>query len=93
LAHSTDLKKIAEELHQMIQGDSSEEWNSDIPMFSPDAKSMTTRVASEKVMNRFVSKLPIFISVLQARMTRLEEAAWVRSVWLAWVRSVWLAWV
>lgn len=52
---------LAQELHQMMQGELPEGWDVDIPEFPPDTKGMATRVASGKVMNTIASKLPIFI--------------------------------
>ena len=52
---------LAQELHQMMQGELPEGWDADIPEFPPDAKGMATRVASGKVMNAIASKLPTFI--------------------------------
>jgi transketolase len=53
--------ELAQELHQMMQGELQEGWDGDIPVFTPDAKGMATRVASGKVMNAIASKLPTFI--------------------------------
>jgi transketolase len=52
---------LAQELHQVMQGELPQGWDADIPEFSPDAKGMATRVASGKVMNAIASKLPTFI--------------------------------
>lgn len=52
---------LAQELHKMIQGELPEGWDGDIPEFAPDAKGLSTRVASGKVMNAIASKLPTFI--------------------------------
>ena len=60
-AYSQAYPELAQELHQIMQGDLPEEWDSDIPVFPPDAKGMATRVASGKVMNAIASKLPTFI--------------------------------
>lgn len=60
-AYSEDYPELAEELHQIMQGELPEDWDADIPAFSPDAKGMATRVASGKVMNAFASKLTAFI--------------------------------
>jgi len=60
-AYSQAYPELAEELHQVIQGELPDGWDSDIPVFSPDAKGMATRVASGKVMNAIGSRLPTFI--------------------------------
>ena len=52
---------LAQELHQMVQGELPEGWDADIPDFLPDGKGMATRVASGKVMNAIASRLPTFI--------------------------------
>jgi transketolase len=52
---------LAEELHQMMQGELPGGWDVDIPEFPSDAKGMATRVASGKVMNAIAPKLPTFI--------------------------------
>jgi len=52
---------LAQELHQMMQGELPEGWDVDILEFPADAKGMATRVASGKVMNAIASKLPTFI--------------------------------
>jgi transketolase len=52
---------LAKELRQMMQAELPEGWDADIPEFPPDAKGMSTRVASGKVMNAIASSLPTFI--------------------------------
>jgi transketolase len=52
---------LAQELHQMMQGELPDGWDVNIPEFLPNAKGMATRVASGKVMNAIASKLPTFI--------------------------------
>jgi len=52
---------LAEELNQMMQAELPEDWDRDIPEFSPNIKGMATRVASGKVMNAIASRLPAFI--------------------------------
>jgi transketolase len=52
---------LAQELHQMMQDALPEGWDGNIPEFPPDAKGMSTRVASGKVMNAIASTLPTFI--------------------------------
>ena len=60
-SYQQSFSDLAQELHQMIQGELPDGWDIDIPKFLPDAKGMATRIASGKVMNAFASKLPTFI--------------------------------
>jgi transketolase len=60
-AYSQAFPELAQELHQMMQGELPEGWDADIPEFPPDVKGMATRVASGKVMNAVAPKLPTFI--------------------------------
>ena len=60
-SYQQSFSDLAQELHQMIQGELPDGWDVDIPKFLPDAKGMATRIASGKVMNAFASKLPTFI--------------------------------
>ncbi len=60
-AYTQAYPDLAQELHQVMQGELPQGWDADIPEFSPDAKGMATRVASGKVMNAIASKLPTFI--------------------------------
>ena len=60
-AYAQAYPELAQELHQMMEGELPDGWDLDIPEFSPDAKGMATRVASGKVMNAIASKLPTFI--------------------------------
>ena len=59
--YTQSFPELAQELHQVIQGQIPESWDEDIPDFMPDAKDMATRVASGKVMNAIAAKLPTFI--------------------------------
>ena len=52
---------LAFELHQLMQAELPEGWDGDIPIFAPDAKGMSTRVASGKVMNAIAPRLPTFL--------------------------------
>ena len=52
---------LAFELHQLMQAELPEGWDGDIPVFAPDAKGISTRVASGKVMNVIASHLPTFL--------------------------------
>lgn len=60
-AYSEAYPELAQELHQVMQGQLPQGWDMDIPEFLPDTKGMATRVASGKVMNAIASKLPTFI--------------------------------
>jgi transketolase len=60
-AYTQAYPDLAQELHQVMQGELPQGWDMDIPVFSSDAKGMATRVASGKVMNAIASKLPTFI--------------------------------
>ncbi len=60
-AYSQAHPALAQELQRLIQGEIPEGWDADIPEFPPDAKGISTRVASGKVMNAFASRLPAFI--------------------------------
>jgi transketolase len=60
-AYETAFPALAQELHQVMQGEIPEGWDKDIPNFMPDAKGLATRVASGKVMKPLASKLPTFI--------------------------------
>ncbi len=52
---------LAQELHQMMEGELPEGWDGDIPEFPLEAKGLSTRVASGKVMNAIASRLPTFM--------------------------------
>jgi transketolase len=61
VTYEQSFPDLAQELHQVMQGELPQGWDMDIPVFSSDAKGMATRVASGKVMNAIASKLPTFI--------------------------------
>jgi transketolase len=60
-SYESAFPDLAQELHQIMQGELPEGWDKDIPEFSPDAKGIATRLASGKIMNAIASKLPTFI--------------------------------
>jgi len=60
-SYSQAYPELAQDLHQLMQSELPDGWDSDIPVFSPDAKGMATRMASGKVMNAIAPKLPTFI--------------------------------
>jgi len=57
-AYAQAFPALAEELMRTLRGDLPRDWDSDIPVFPPDAKGMATRVASGKVMNAVAPRLP-----------------------------------
>ncbi len=57
-ARFPDLK---EELDRAIAGALPPGWDANIPVFAPDPKGMSTRIASSKVMNAIGAKLPSFL--------------------------------
>ncbi len=52
---------LAEELRRVMCGDLPSGWDKDIPAFPVDAKGLATRVASGRVMNAIVARLPTLI--------------------------------
>ncbi len=52
---------LAQALKQLMRGELSADWGSDIPQFTADAKGMATRVASGKIMNAIAPRLPALI--------------------------------
>jgi transketolase len=52
---------LAEELHQMMNGDLPRGWDKNIPQFPAEGKGMATRVASGKVLNAVAPKFPMLI--------------------------------
>jgi transketolase len=59
--YKKEYPQQAEELSRAIHGELPENWDNEIPSFTPDDGPMATRVASGKVMNAFAAKLPNFI--------------------------------
>jgi transketolase len=60
-AYSQAYPKLAEELHQALQGELPEGWEAEIPEFPEEPKGLATRAASGKVMQALAAKLPRFI--------------------------------
>lgn len=60
-AYMQTYPDLAQELHLIMQAENLEGWDAELPEFAPDAKGLSTRVASGKVMNTIASKLPSFI--------------------------------
>lgn len=57
-AYAKAFPELAEELQGRLRGELPAGWDADIPVFPADAKGMATRVASGRIMNAFVLKLP-----------------------------------
>ena len=60
-AYAQALPDLARELRQVLRGELSANWDSDIPSFPPDAKGIATRVASGKVMNAIAPRVPALV--------------------------------
>ena len=60
-AYEYAYPELAEELHQMMQGENPEGWDAELPEFPVEPKGMSTRAASGKVMNAIAAKLPTFM--------------------------------
>jgi transketolase len=60
-AYSQAYPELAQELHQVMQGELPEGWDVELPKFSADDKAIATRVASGKVMNAIASRVPAFM--------------------------------
>jgi transketolase len=59
--YEKEFPDLAEELHQMMNCDLPRGWYKDIPKFPVEAKGMATRVASGKILNAVVPKIPMLI--------------------------------
>ena len=57
-AYASAFPNLARELKTRLDGEMPEGWDSDVPVFSADAKGVATRVAGGKVMNAIGAKLP-----------------------------------
>ena len=57
-AYAAAWPDLARELAQRINAELPDGWDTDIPVFPPDAKGMATRAASGKVMNALAPRLP-----------------------------------
>jgi transketolase len=60
-AYAQAFPDLAGELRQVLRGELSANWDSDIPSFPPDAKGIATRVASGKVMNAIAPRVPALV--------------------------------
>jgi transketolase len=60
-AYEQAYPELAEELHQVIQGELPDGWETALPQFPFDEKGMATRAASGKVMNALAAELPTFM--------------------------------
>ncbi|MDR3388778.1 MAG: transketolase [Rudaea sp.] len=56
--YTKEFPELAEELQLRLRGALPPGWDADIPVFPPDAKGISTRVAGGKVMNALAPKLP-----------------------------------
>ena len=57
-AYARAFPDLAEELRQSLCGELPRNWDADMPVFPTDAKGISTRVASGKVMNAIAPRLP-----------------------------------
>ena len=57
-AYAAAWPDLARELAQRTNAELPDGWDTDIPVFQPDAKGMATRAASGKVMNALAPRLP-----------------------------------
>ncbi len=60
-AYALAFPALAEELQQRLRGELPADWDADIPQFPTDAKGISTRVASGKIMNVVAPRLPALI--------------------------------
>ncbi len=60
-AYARAYPDLASELQQIMRGELSQGWDTDMPHFPADAKGLKTRVASGKVLNAITPKLPALI--------------------------------
>ncbi|NRO97033.1 transketolase [Paraburkholderia sp. NMBU_R16] len=60
-AYTQAFPELADELLNAMRGELPAGWDRDIPLFPADAKGISTRVASGKVMNAIASHLPSLI--------------------------------
>jgi transketolase len=57
-AYQREHGELAKELQRTIRGELITGWDTDIPQFPPDAKGVSTRVASGKIMNAIAARVP-----------------------------------
>lgn len=57
-AYAEAFPDEAAELHSRLQGELPLDWDADVPVFTPDAKGVASRVAGGQVMNAIASRLP-----------------------------------
>jgi transketolase len=60
-AYAQAFPELARELQQRMRGELPASWDAELPHFPADAKGMSTRVASGKVMNAVAPRLPALI--------------------------------
>ncbi len=59
--YAQDYPGLAAELRQLMERNLPERWDVDLPQFPADAKGISTRAASGKVMNAIAPKLPFLL--------------------------------
>ncbi|MDE3089509.1 MAG: transketolase, partial [Chloroflexota bacterium] len=60
-AYEKAFPDLAREFQQVMRGELPAGWDADIPAFPPDAKGVSTRVASGKTLNAIAPKIPTLI--------------------------------
>jgi transketolase len=60
-AYQNTYPELAAEYHRRTNGELPDEWDVDLPVFTPDKKGMGTRVSSGKVLNVLAQRLPELI--------------------------------
>ena len=60
-AYTESFPELARELRLQIDGELAEGWDADLPKFDTDAKGLSTRVASGKIMNELAKKVAALI--------------------------------
>lgn len=59
--YETQYPALARELHQRINGELPDGWDTDLPQYPPDIKGLATRTASGEAMNAIASHWPALI--------------------------------
>jgi transketolase len=60
-AYTTAFPDLARELQMVMRGELPERWDAEIPVFQPDAKGVSTRVAGGQVLNAIAKFVPNLI--------------------------------
>ncbi|HXF86163.1 MAG TPA: transketolase [Anaerolineales bacterium] len=78
-AYRKDYPDLAAELERRINGQLPVEWDSDLPVFPPDAKGLATRASSGKVLDVLSTRLPELLGgsadLTPSNNTRFEGAS------------------